>query len=144
MIAGDGTQSIVVAEMVRSAVSKGWLEAEVFGAFNETQLAEMMVDISVMYAMYPPERGNIAAGAIPVKMFEAASYGRPSVVNSGVPMGDLCESENLGCSVEWGDVQGLASALQKLHGTLVAPSITAEHEKKTFLKVVDNLLSSRL
>jgi len=140
LIAGDGTQSTEVANMVRAAVTEGWLDAEVFGSFDDDQLAEMMTSVSVMYAMYPPDRGNIVDGALPVKMFEAASFGRPTVVNRGVPMGDLCESENLGRAVEWGDAQALATALQELNGTSVQLRHDAGRERGRFLGVVESLL----
>ena len=42
-----------------------------------------------MYAMYGPLRGNILQGALPVKMFDAAAQGVPSVVNNDCLMGDL-------------------------------------------------------
>jgi len=140
LIAGDGNASIEVANMVRQAKSEGWLNAEVIGAFISEQLSELMAEISVMYAMYPPSRGNIMEGAIPVKMFDAASYSRPSVVNSGCHMGDLCESEGLGIATKWGDSQELADALCKAHGTSVSLNEGEQGEKERFLAIVDNLL----
>ena len=49
-----------------------------------------------------PARGNINDGALPVKMFDASSLGIPSIVNSNCLMAEICESEKLGMSVEWG------------------------------------------
>jgi glycosyltransferase involved in cell wall biosynthesis len=140
IVAGDGTAAPAVASMVRSAVSEGWLSAEVFGAFDDTKLAELMAEISVMYAMYPPARGNIQQGALPVKMFDAASFGRPSVVNSNCHMGEVCESELLGRAVPWGDSSALASALVDLAGETVQLPRDSADEKERFLEVVGCLV----
>ena len=140
LIAGDGNAAVKVADMVRQAESDGWLDAEVIGAFVSEQLSEMMAEISVMYAMYPPNRGNISEGAIPVKMFDAASFGRPSVVNSECHMGDVCEAEGLGVASRWGDAQELANSLREAHGTSVSLMSDEQGEKEKFLDLVDNLL----
>tara|TARA_B100001750_G_scaffold242126_1_gene254985 strand:+ start:9156 stop:10271 length:1116 start_codon:yes stop_codon:yes gene_type:complete len=140
LIAGDGNAAVKVANMVRKAESEGWLNAEVIGAFISEQLSEMMSEISVMFAMYPPHRGNIMEGAIPVKMFDAASFGRPSVVNSDCHMGDVCEDEGLGVTSLWGDAQELADSLIKAHGTSVSLNSDEQGEKDRFLALVSNLL----
>ena len=140
LIAGDGNAAVKVATMVRKAEADGWLNAEVIGAFISEQLSEMMEEISVMYAMYPPHRGNINEGAIPVKMFEAASFGRPSVVNSDCHMGDVCEAEGLGVTSRWGDAQELADSLMEAHGTSVSMNSDEEGEKERFMALIDNLL----
>ncbi|MDP6742647.1 MAG: glycosyltransferase [Candidatus Thalassarchaeaceae archaeon] len=140
LIAGDGNAAVNVANMVRQANSDGWLDAEVIGAFISEQLPEMIAEISVMYAMYPPSRGNIMEGALPVKMFEAASFGRPSVVNSGCHMGEVCEAEGLGIATRWGDSQALADSLCKAHGTSVSLETDEVGEKERFLAIVANLL----
>lgn len=139
LIAGDGNAAVQVAEMVRVGQSEGWLEAEVFGAFDSNQLAEMMQEISVMYALYPPFRGNIMDGALPVKMFDAASYGRPSVVNAGCHMAEVCESEGLGVAIEWADAQGLADSLVQVNGMTVQLSRGEEDEKDRFLSLIERL-----
>ena len=94
---------------------------------------------SIMFAMYSPERGNINEGAIPSKMFEAAAYGRPSIVNANTPMGDLCNSENLGLSVSWNDVQGLSTAIVQLNGTRTELNIDSNRERERFCKVIREL-----
>ncbi len=139
LIAGDGNAAVQVAELVRIGQNEGWLEAEVFGAFNSIQLAEMMREVSVMYAMYPPFRGNIMDGAVPVKMFDAASYGRPSVVNAGCHMAEICESERLGIATEWADPLALADALVQAHGLPVKLSRGDRGEKEKFIGVVERL-----
>ena len=97
-------------------VENGTLEAEVSGAFTQDDLPDLINELDVMYAMYAPLRGNILQGALPVKMFDAAAQGVPSVVNDGCLMGDLAESEGLGksrclgrCSGRWSSTSGPAS-----------------------------------
>ena len=97
LIAGDGIAAAAVSDLLP--------QAEMPGPFTESELPGLMARISVMYALYPPERGNILQGALPAKMFEAAAFGRPTVVNSGCHMGEVCESEQLGRAVPWGDAQ---------------------------------------
>jgi len=139
LIAGDGNAAVQVAELVRIGQNEGWLEAEVFGAFDSLQLAEMMREVSVMYALYPPFRGNIMDGALPVKMFDAASYGRPSVVNAGCHMAEVCESEGLGVATEWADAQALADALVQADGLTVKLSRGEQGEKQRFMAQVNGL-----
>jgi len=130
-IAGDG----VAAENVRAILP----EAEFHGAFDSEQLQSLMAGISVMFAMYPPERGNISDGAIPAKMFDAASFGRPSVVNAGCPMGELCEVEGLGIAVPWGNEVALAQALTNLNGESVELQHDEVREKERLLRAVNGL-----
>ncbi len=140
LIAGDGTASEGVANIIQNAISEGWLEGEIHGSFNERERRKLMKEISVMYAMYPTERGNISEGALPSKMFEAAAFGRPSIVNSNTPMGDLCNSENLGCTVEWGNEKELATTLEIMNGEKVELLHDAERERNRFLTVINELL----
>ena len=77
----------------------------------EPGLEGLIARISVMYAVYPVLRGNILEGALPTKMFDAAAYGRPSVVNSGCLMGDIARAENLGNVVDANDPIALHSVL---------------------------------
>lgn len=142
IVAGDGTCAREVADMVRAEAAEGWLSAEVFGAFDEPQLAELMRDVTVMYAMYPPSRGNILEGALPVKMFDAASFGRPSVVNADCHMGEVCETEHLGRAVPWGDSLALAEALCSMKGELVELTRDSADEKVRFMQVLDGLLGA--
>ena len=98
-----------------------------------------MKRISIMFAMYPPERGNIAEGALPSKMFEAAAYGRPSIVNRDVPMGDVCESESLGRAIDWGDAQELAEVIIDLHESTVTLLHDSSRERDRFIEVINRL-----
>ena len=136
-IAGDG----IAFDEVVSMVSNSGVEAEISGAFNAEELPELMEEISVMFAMYDPNRDNIAAGALPVKMFDAAAAGRPSIVTAGVPMGDLCEAEGLGKAVAWHDPNALSAAMLELRGSSATLEADAERERARFLEVVAPLLS---
>ena len=135
-IAGDGVR----VKEVKQLLSKyPQINSEIYGPFNHEELPHMMKKISMMFAMYRPDRGNIEDGALPSKMFEAAANGRPSIVNANTPMGGLCESENLGTAVYWGDVQGLANAITNLSETEVELKIDEVREKKRFLDVINKL-----
>ena len=77
---------------------------------------------------------------MPAKMFEAAAFGRPSIVNANTPMSEICETENLGTSVAWGDSASLSSAILERLGTTVDLSIDEDRERKRFLRVFNELL----
>ena len=121
LIAGDGTCATAIRNLIP--------EATHLGAFTEEDLGGIIQKISVMYAMYDPTRGNILEGALPVKMFDAAAHSRPSIVNAGCPMGQLCEDENLGKAVRYGDVDSIREAISNLHGQIVTTTPTDERSK---------------
>ena len=98
-----------------------------------------MGDVDVMYAMYPTERGNIMHGALPVKMFDAASFGIPTIVNSGCLMGDICEKEALGSAVEWGDADALARALISQRNRCIEFSNTGEAQQRAYVQAIEAL-----
>jgi hypothetical protein len=93
-----------------------------------------------MYAMYSPSRGNILQGAIPVKMFDAAAHGVPSVVNSGCLMGEIAEHEEIGQSVEWMNSAQLSENLFNLREVKVQLNTTSERERKRFLEALNTLI----
>ncbi len=116
------------------------IEAEISGAFTPIQFQELVGRLDVMFALYPPERGNILQGALPVKMFDAAANGIPSIVNSGCLMGELAESEGIGKAVAWDDAVATSNAMLELRGTTVELKISSQREKKRFLSAVLPLL----
>ncbi len=136
LIAGDGTH---VDEIHSLAESSTDLNIEIRGPFDHSEISSMMSEISLMFAMYSPDRGNINDGALPSKMFEAAAYGRPSIVNQDTPMGTLCELEALGAVVEWGDSDGLAEAIIALEGQSTTLDSDEFREREKFLKVIEKL-----
>ena len=140
IIAGDGIKADEVRNLVMDAVESGEVNAEISGAFTPVQFQELVNQLDVMFALYPPERGNILQGALPVKMFDAASNGIPSIVNSGCLMGELAESEGIGKAVAWGDAVATSEAMLELRGTTVELKISSQREKKRFLAAVLPLL----
>jgi glycosyltransferase involved in cell wall biosynthesis len=108
------------------------------GPFTEEELPKLIKEISVMYAMYSPERGNIAEGAIPTKMLDAAAFGRPSVVNQNTPMGELCENEKLGVTAPYGDIIKIAESLEKAHGMVIRN--VKNDDRESFLSVIGGIL----
>lgn len=136
IIAGDGT---MVKQVQLLAQRYPDLEIDFIGKFSHQEFPQLMSKINLMFALYSPLRGNIEDGALPSKMFEAAAYGRPSIVNANTPMGTLCESERLGLAVNWGDVQGLANAITELKGVEVELEIDESRERKRFFEVIEKL-----
>ena len=136
IIAGDGTKVESVEHLAQKYPSN---QIEFTGRFNHAELPSLMSKINLMFAMYSPKRGNIGDGALPSKMFEAAAYGRPSIVNANTPMGELCEAENLGASVQWNDAQELADAIMKLEGKVTDLEIDEKREKKRFFETIAKL-----
>jgi glycosyltransferase involved in cell wall biosynthesis len=139
LIAGDGTHADAVVKIFAQASE---IQSEIRGPFTQSDIHSMMSEIGLMFAMYSPERGNITEGALPAKMFEAAAFGRPSIVNRNTPMGEICETEKLGTSVTWGDSMALSAAILELLGTTVDLSIDESRERARFLDLVNGLLDS--
>ena len=136
IIAGDGIRENEVRELMLNAADSDGIEAEVSGAFTPDQFQELVKQLDVMFAIYPPERGNILQGALPVKMFDAAANGVPSVVNSGCLMGEIAEAEEIGKAVAWNDAQAACDALLELRNKTVELTITSQREKEKFLSTV--------
>ncbi|MBO54427.1 MAG: hypothetical protein CL886_02085 [Dehalococcoidia bacterium] len=134
IIAGDGVSVGTVEELSKNYPD---IDIQIRTGFNHSEFPSMMAEISIMFAMYSPDRGNIAEGAIPSKMFEAAAFGRPTIVNAATPMAEICEMESLGSGVKWGDVEGLANTISSLHGTTVELAHDESIEREKFLNVVN-------
>ena len=130
VIAGDG---VAVGPMLEE-----FPDLDYRGPFDEQQLPKLVEEISVMYAMYDPKRGNIMQGAIPTKMLDAAAFGRPSVVNANTPMGELCESEGIGVTASYGNVIEIAEAIERAHDVEITS--TKGEDSEVFLSVVNKLL----
>jgi len=130
ILAGDGVE-------VENVLSKN-PGIDYRGPFTEEGLPDLMREISVMYAMYNENRANIKLGAIPTKMFDAAAFGIPSVVNQNTPMGDLCEKEGLGKTAPYGDIEKISDAMLQAHGMKIS-KIKGE-DKSEFIRVVRKLL----
>ena len=135
-LAGDGTAAARVRTMLMDEMEAGTLEARVSGPFTQADRPELISSIDVMYAMYGPLRGNILQGALPVKMFDAAAQGVPSVVNDGCLMGDVALSEDLGTTAPWGDAEAVGQALYEMRQRVVELSATGEREHQRWLKAM--------
>lgn len=112
------------------------------GPFDEEQLIPLMAEIDVMYAMYNPEKENIRRGALPVKMFDAAAFGRPTITTEGVPMGDFCLQEEMGITATFGDVQSVIKALNKAYEMEISECKGENGERDIFLSQIEDLLTT--
>tara|TARA_B100001758_G_scaffold195090_1_gene172680 strand:- start:232 stop:1257 length:1026 start_codon:yes stop_codon:yes gene_type:complete len=130
ILAGDGSE-------VENVLRKN-PDVDYRGPFTEEDLPDLMKEISVMYAMYNEKRANIKHGAIPTKMLDAAAFGIPSIVNQNTPMGELCESEELGKTAPYGDIEKISEAMLQAHGMKIS-KIKGE-DKLEFIRVVRKLL----
>ena len=128
--AGDG---LAVEKML-----KIYPDIDYRGVFTEEMLPVLIKEISVMYAMYDPTRGNINQGAIPTKMLDASAYGRPSIVNKNTPMGDMCTSESLGVTASYGNVEDIAFAMEKAHQIEIVN--VKGNDRLPFMSVIQKLL----
>jgi len=112
------------------------------GQFDGKNLNDLMAEIDVMYAMYNPEKENIRHGALPVKMFDAAAFGRPTVTTAGVPMGDFCIEHKLGTVATFGDVQSVSSAILDAYELDIVSTHTEEDEREKFMTLVESVLGT--
>lgn len=130
ILAGDGS---AVAKVMET-----YPDIDYRGAFDEDDLPGLMKEVSVMYAMYNTNRGNISNGAIPTKMLDSAAFGRPSIVNSDTPMGEMCESEGLGVTAVYGDIEDISKAMELAHGMEITN--VAGEDRDSFISVIEKLL----
>jgi len=139
-IAGDGVAFDSVSQLLQTAKENLLLDVNITGHFDSDEFSKIIQDVDVMYALYSPVRGNILQGAIPVKMFDAAAHGVPSVVNANCLMGEVAESEGIGRSVEWMNTEQLAANLTQLRDTTVQLNTTSARERKRLLEALNPLL----
>ena len=135
-IAGDGVAASFVQRLIENCQD---VDATLTGAFTAQELPLVVGSIDVMYAVYNPERGNLLDGALPVKVFDAARHGVPSVVNSGCLAADLVERNEWGSSVAWGDIDQLASSLRALRTVVVDEAGYQSDARKRLVEVVQGL-----
>ena len=139
-VAGDGVAADAVHHLLLTEASRLGINLQLSAGFEEHDLPELIADVDVMYAMYEPQRGNILQGALPVKMFDAASFGVPTVVNADCLMGEICKEEDLGLPAAWGDAESISAALLSLRGTIVEPSDQGLNQQKKLIAAVESLL----
>lgn len=109
------------------------------GAFVAHDRERLFGLADVMYAVYDPNRGNILDGALPVKVFDAADHGVPSVVNEGCLVADLVDLEQLGESVPWNSPVQLAQVLLRLREMNIQPVSLSRREMNRFLTALSPL-----
>ena len=117
-------------------------ELDYRGPFDDAQLAELMAEIDVMFAMYNPERENIRQGALPVKMFDAAAFGRPTLTTDHVPMAEFCLENNLGVVASFGDQDSIAKAIEEAYEMDVVSVHSEEDERKKFVTLIESILDT--
>jgi glycosyltransferase involved in cell wall biosynthesis len=139
-LAGDGTAVEPVQNHMMLEASRLGVHLSLSGGFRSRDMQELISDVDVMYAMYPPNRGNIMQGALPVKMFDAASFGVPTIVNAHCLMGDVCIDEELGGVAPWNDVDALAEGLLALKDVQVILKDHGEAQRKRFSEAMEALL----
>lgn len=135
-IAGDGIASERVRRLFETAQHEHGIQCHITGQFDSKQFTELIQEIDVMYAMYRPDRGNILQGAIPVKMFDAAACGVPSVVNNNCLMSEIAERENIGRGVDWTDEEELTQTLVDLKSKCVQLHTGSERERLKFVQAL--------
>jgi glycosyltransferase involved in cell wall biosynthesis len=140
LIAGDGTSWNKAKQKIEQFSQEYQIESEIKGSYQREDLQNLLGDSNVMYALYDPARGNINEGALPVKMFDAASFGIPTIVNSNCLMAEICENEKLGVSVEWGNSQALAEALLGQREIRVKLDKTAHEFRDLYVSKFHSLL----
>ena len=140
LIAGDGTSWNKAKKKIEQFSQEYQIESEIKGSYQREDLQNLLGGANVMYALYDPARGNINDGALPVKMFDAASFGIPTIVNSNCLMAEICENEKLGVSVEWGKSKALSEALLSQRNIRVKLEKTAHQFREVYLSKFHTLL----
>ena len=139
-IAGDGTEYNQVKSEIEQFSDNFGLKYVFEKSFQKSDLRSILEQTNIMYAMYNPMRGNISDGALSTKMFDAASLGIPSIVNSDCLMGEICIVENLGKSVDWDNSNELKNALLELKESRVKLEKTVLDFKFEYIKSIEILL----
>ena len=101
-----------------------------------------MAEIDVMFAMYNPGKENIRQGALPVKMFDAATFGRPTVTTAHVPMADFCLENKLGVVASFGDQDSITNAIEEAYEMDVVSVHSEEDERKKFVTLIESILDT--
>jgi len=118
------------------------VDLDLRGGFRSEDLDELHDGVNVAVALYDPARGNIADGALPVRMFEAACRGVPTVMNDGVLMGEVAEALGLGFAVPWGHPEAVATALLAARTERVEPhaAVLPSEQRRAWASAIEGLL----
>ena len=139
-VAGDGIALETVHAHLLTEASRIGIHLSLKGGFKSENLDALIQDVDVMFAMYPPSRGNILDGALPVKMFDASAFGVPTIVNGNCLMGEIASKEGIGDAVNWGDAQRLANVLVELKGKVVTRATVGKSQQEAFVQAVERLI----
>ncbi len=131
IIAGDGP---CVNQMLSN-----YPEIDYRGRFTEFELTKLMEEIDIMFAMYDPKKENIREGAIPVKMFDAAAYGRPTITTDNTPMGQYCLEHKKGAVANFYSIESVINAMNDAYTMDKIKIQGTELERDKFLDVFRNL-----
>ena len=118
-------------------------EAEMLQEMGLQSMEDLFSDIpaDVRFNGELPLRGNILQGALPVKMFDAAAQGVPSLVNDDCLMGDVAQTEGLGVAAPWGDEEAVGKALLELKDRVVELTASGERERQRWLDAMDEIFA---
>jgi len=141
--AGDGVASEAAAGLMRDGCASLGVDLDLRGAFRSEELDDLHDGVNVAVALYDPARGNIADGALPVRMFEAACRGVPTLVNDGVLMGDVAEALGLGFAVTWGHPEALTTAMLAARSERVDPNaaLLPPEQRRAWSSAIEGLLA---
>jgi len=129
IIAGDGPAANRVHEEIDGIDYRGH--------FDENDLENLMKEISVMYAVYPPSRLNIKHGAISVKMLDAAAFGIPSVVSKDNPMAEFCVSNSIGIAVDYDCIDDISQGIEAASNIEITKKFS--EDRVAFVKSINSL-----
>jgi len=109
-IAGSGMVAEETNKSLKKAGNELGIEIISTGRYSTDEISELVSECTIMYCLYPPERGNIDR-AMPVKLFDSVSHGRKVIANNNSLMGDFVEFNNWGWTVEYDNPTKLAEII---------------------------------
>ena len=117
-VAGSGAVSDETTKSLHKAGEELGIDVITSGRYSTDEISDLVSQCTIMYCLYPPERGNIDR-AMPVKLFDSVSHGRKVIANDKSLMGDFVKYNNWGWVVEYDNPKKLAEIIM-----LASDSIT--------------------
>ena len=111
------------------------------GSFDDTQLVELMAEIDIMFAMYDVKKENIRQGALPVKMFDAAAFGRQQLQVHMFLWEIFASKTNLVCGLIWRS-DSISTAIKEAYEMDVLSIHSEENEREKFVTLVQSILDT--
>ena len=109
-VAGSGMVSDKTTSSLHQAGKELGIEVITSGRYSTDEISDLVSQCTIMYCLYPPERGNIDR-AMPVKLFDSVSHGRKVISNNNSLMGDFVEYNKWGWTVEYDNPSKLAEII---------------------------------